>query len=124
MRPTILAIATSIAALSAPCVAFADTVPGISQPAAAPVSASVPWKDSLEFGASSDSLTNHHPLSSQTYFSASERGGSGRPTYYEQWTEQNQYGLHDRSAMAGTVLSATPHTLVGAQLSLSPTHNV
>jgi YaiO family outer membrane protein len=125
MRPTILAIATSIAALTtAPSAALADTAPGASQPAAAPVETSAPWKDSLEFGASSDSLTNNRPLSSQTYISAIESGGAGRPTYYEQWIEQNQYGLHDSSAMAGTVFSAARHTLVGAQLALSPSHNV
>jgi YaiO family outer membrane protein len=124
MRPAILAIATWIAALTVPANALADEVVPGTPPVTAPASTSVPWKDSVEFGASNDDLTNGRPPSSQMYFSAGESGGAGRPTYFEQWTEQNQYGSHDRSAMAGTVLSASRHTFVGAQLALSPTHTV
>lgn len=124
MRSAILAIATWIAALTVPSYALADDVVPGTPPVAAPVSTSAPWKDSVEIGASKDDLTNGRPPTSQMYFSAGERGPAGRPTYFEQWTEQNQYGLHDSSATAGAVLSATRHTLVGAQLALSPTHNV
>jgi YaiO family outer membrane protein len=123
LRKTLLTLATSLAVLAAPCFAGADAVP--SAPiAAAPVATTVPWNDSLEVGGSIDGLTNGRPPQDQEYLSASERGAAGRATYYEQGLSQNQYGLHDDSLMAGTVLHATPHTLIGAGLSLSPTHNV
>lgn len=124
MKPAILAIATWIAALTVPSYALADDVVPGTPPVAAPVSTSVPWKNSVEIGASKDDLTNGRPPSSQMYFSAAERGDAGRPTYSEQWIEQNQYGSHDRAATVETVLSGSRHTFVGAQLALSPTHNV
>jgi YaiO family outer membrane protein len=116
-------IAAALAALAAPCFAVADTLP-TTHVAPPPAAAPVAWNNSLEFGVSADNLTNGRPAQSQMYLSALERGTAGRPTYYEQGLSQNQYGLHDDSLMAGTVLRATPHTLVGAELSLSPTHNV
>ena len=122
MRNLLLVVATALAALAAPCVAVAGTVPS-----AAPVAAQAtpaPWNDSLEFGGSTDSLTNGRPSQDQEYLAASERGTAGRPTYYEQGLSQNQYGFHDDSLMAGTVLHAAQRVLLGAELSLSPTHIV
>jgi YaiO family outer membrane protein len=123
LRKTLLVFATSLATLAAPCFAAADAVPG-APIAPAPVATTIPWNDSLEIGGSVDSLTNGRPPQDQEYLSASERGAAGRATYYEQGLSQNQYGLHDDSLMAGAVLHATSHTLIGAELSLSPTHNV
>jgi YaiO family outer membrane protein len=91
----------------------------------APAAASSPGRqNSLEFGTGTDHLTGNYAAWSQSYILATERGSAGRPTFYEQYSEGNRYGLHDRGIVAGTYLSAGPRTLVGLEAQTSPSHNV
>jgi YaiO family outer membrane protein len=110
-----------------------DDAVSLPQPAvsASPLPASgpapiapAPPRNALEFGTGSDHLTGSYAPWSDSYVLATQRGGAGRPSFYEQFDEGNRYGLHDRSYGGGAYLSVSPRTLVGVQLATSPTHNV
>ena len=93
--------------------------------APAPLASPVPaGQNSVEFGTGSDHLTADRVPWSRSYIIATERGSAGRPTFYEQYSEENRYGLHDRDFVAGTYLSAGPQTFVGLETQVSPSHNV
>jgi YaiO family outer membrane protein len=80
--------------------------------------------DSFELGTGSDHLTGTYEPWSDTYALATQHGSGGRPSFYEQYDEANRYGLHDFSYAVGAYGNVASHTVLGLELSSSPTHEV
>jgi YaiO family outer membrane protein len=144
MTKTMLAIA--IVYLSLSCQALADpsldaSKGGTPTPQAAPAEAQSPSpqlpspspeaqspqaerRNTIELGTSNDNLSNGQARWSQSKAVLTEHGDAGQPTIFEQWAEQDEFGLHDDQETLGTVLSATPHTHASLQLATSSSHHV
>ena len=80
--------------------------------------------DSIEIGTSSQHLSDGYANADRSYARVIERGSDGHPTLYEQFSEGDRYGLHDREMLVGASLRPAPGTIVNVEFSASPTHAV
>jgi YaiO family outer membrane protein len=109
---------------AAPAATAAPQTAVAAPPASAAAASSDVPRDAFEVGTGSDHLTGTYLPWSDTYTLATQHGGRGRPSFFEQYDEGNRYGLHDRSYGAGAYAYAGPSTIVGLELATSPTHEV